>query len=46
MMYWDPILETEAYKEHTESEQVLKPHLYNKDKVGAWRMDIDVDETK
>ena len=29
-------------KEKTEGEQVLLPSLWNKNKVGAWRMDIDI----
>ena len=35
MVYWDPILETEAYKEHTESEQVSEATFVQQRQSGS-----------
>ena len=40
---WDGMSDVEGWEEKRESTQVLKHHLWNKDKEGAWRMDIKVD---
>ena len=40
---WDGMSDVEGWEEKRESTQVLKRHLWNKDKEGAWRMDIKVD---
>ena len=41
---WDPAPDIEGFEESTESEQVLLPSKWNKDKIdGAWRMDVDID---
>ena len=40
---WGGISDVEGWEEKRESTQVLKRHLWNKDKEGAWRIDIKVD---
>ena len=40
---WDGMPDVTGWENKCESVQVLKRHLWNKDKEGAWRMDIDVE---
>ena len=40
---WDPMQNSDKYKDSTESTVDLLPTFWNKDKYCAWRMDIDVD---
>ena len=41
---WDPTPDIEGSEDRSESDQVLKPKLWNKEKErhGAWRMDLDI----
>jgi hypothetical protein len=38
-MQWDPIPDCTGWETHTESNQKLLPTRWNKDVVGAWRLD-------
>ena len=40
---WDPTPDINGGEESVETDQVLKKHLWNKNKKIAWRMDINVD---
>ena len=40
---WDGMPDVEGWEESRESAQRLLPSLYNKDKKGAWRMDVNVE---
>ena len=40
---WDGIPDVEDWEDSRESAQRLLPSLYNKDKEGAWRMDVNVE---
>jgi hypothetical protein len=43
---WDPAPDIEGCEESTVGEQVLLPSKWNKDKKdGAWRMDVDIEDT-
>ena len=40
---WDGMPDVTGWENKSESVQVLRRHLWNKDKEGAWRMDIGVE---
>ena len=40
---WDGIPDLEGWEDSRESVQQLLPSMYNKDKEGAWRMDVNVE---
>ena len=40
---WDGMPDVTGWENKCDGVQVLKRHLWNKDKEGAWRMDIDVE---
>ena len=40
---WDGMPEVKCWEDSRESAQRLLPSLYNKDKQGAWRMDVNVE---
>ena len=40
---WDPIDDVDNATSHTVLEQILLPSKWNKNIVGAWRMDVYVD---
>ena len=40
---WDGMPDVTGWENKCDSVQALKRHLWNKDKEGAWRMDIDVE---
>ena len=42
MVQWDGMVDLTGWEEGGKMSQVLKPHLWNKDRLGAWRLDIDV----
>ena len=39
---WDPMPDVDGGDETTESDQILLPSKWKKDKVGAWRMDVSI----
>ena len=39
---WDPTPDIEGSEDRSESDQVLKQKLWNKERHGAWRMDLDI----
>ena len=39
---WDPLPDVEGENQIVETDQVLLPTYWKKDKAGAWRMDVDV----
>ncbi len=40
---WDGMPDVTGWENKCDGVQILKHHLWNKDKEGAWRMDIDVE---
>ena len=40
---WDPIPDCTGWESSTESNQNLLPTRWNKDAVGAWRLDLPID---
>ena len=40
---WDPIPDCTGWESSTESNQKLLPTRWNKDVVGAWRLDLPID---
>ena len=40
---WDPIPDCTGWESTTESNQKLLPTRWNKDVVGAWRLDLPID---
>ena len=40
---WDGMPDVKGWEDSRESAQRLLPILYNKDKQGAWRMDVNVE---
>ena len=40
MVEWDKMEDVAGWEKGGEAEQVLKDHLYNKDKQGTWRRDV------
>ena len=40
---WDGMPDVKGWEDSRESAQRLLPSLYNKDKEGAWRMDVNVE---
>jgi len=42
MVQWDGMADVSGWEEGGNLSQVLKRHLWNKDKEGAWRLDISV----
>ena len=38
---WDPLPDVKGSVDHTVATQKLLQTLWNKDKKGAWRMDVD-----
>ena len=40
---WDGMPDVKGWEDSCESVQQLLPSLYNKDKEGAWRMDVNVE---
>ena len=43
---WDGVPDVESWENRCESAQQLLPSLYNKDKEGAWRIDVIVELCK
>ena len=39
---WDPLPDVEGGNQTVETDQVLLPTYWKKDKAGAWRMDVDI----
>ena len=42
VVQWDPTPDIEGSEESSEGDQVLNPKLWNKERHGAWRMDLDI----
>ena len=40
---WDGMPDVKGWEDSCESAQRLLPSMYNKDKEGAWRMDVNVE---
>ena len=40
---WDPLLDVAGYKDSQVIIQRLLPSLWNKDKEGGWRMNVEID---
>ena len=40
---WDGMPDVKGWEDSRESAQQLLPSLYNKDKEGTWRMDVNVE---
>ena len=43
MVTWDKMSDIKGWEKGGDEEQVLRNHLYNKDKKGAWRRDVDIE---
>ena len=43
MVNWGGMLDVKGWEENRESAQQLLPSMHNKDKEGAWRMDVNVE---
>ena len=40
---WDGMTDVKGWEDSRESAQQILPSMYNKDKEGAWRMDVNVE---
>ena len=43
MVKWGKMSDIKGWEKGGDKEQVLRNHLYNKDKKGAWRRDVDIE---
>ena len=43
MVKWDKMSHIKGWEKRDDEDQVLWNHLYNKDKKGAWRIDVSIE---